>query len=128
MPPMSLDLTRLLDDNQQDTPSQRGTLEAQAMELQARFAAYQVKHSFAPGDLVREKPGLGKLKAESRDNIQLIYWRDLAWGDPFDREIIRDAIANAVCVTAVNCIVAFRHDDGVGIAFLTHDKSQLEPA
>lgn len=39
---------------------------AQAMELRDRFARLQVVHRFWPGDLAREKPGIGPTQAKFR--------------------------------------------------------------
>ena len=54
------------DDALPDNPPARPIMEAQRMELVRRFDAYGARSTMNPGDLVREKRGLGVFKAARR--------------------------------------------------------------
>lgn len=94
---------------------------AQAMELRQRFAAAQVKHDLKPGDLCREKTGLGVF-----DPPRLaMFWRWLDTRSYFDRCAIAEFVKEHMAASA-DCIIAFIADEG-GIFFHPADSQRLEP-
>lgn len=80
-------LLRAMDDDEPGTPPYRPDPVAQAMELRARYARMQQRSSFAPGQLVRSKIGIGTLKDDAR--IVLIVVRFLS-GSEYDKALVRE--------------------------------------
>lgn len=123
-------LQAMIDASQQqgedDTPS-RPTLLAQQIGLRERWDRYNTRPDFKPGDLVREKPGLGCIKAKFKPDTAMMLWRILDMNDPHDAEIIKDAIRQ-FRVNRVNCLVAFLDDNGGETIFIPHELAQLEKA
>jgi hypothetical protein len=107
----------------------RPVLEAQAMELQLRFAAYMKDHHLTsrvgPGNLVVEKHGLGFLDLAQKERVVWMFWRWLDPSNPVDLIIIGDAVKSQF-VTDVNCIVGAVSDDNGSVVYRPHDAAQLE--
>jgi hypothetical protein len=95
---------------------------AQAMELEARFKAACEEHTFAPGDLVRSKPGLGFLKTES----VMMYWRALDLSDPTDFYMAKRFIKRTM-VNRIDCVVAYLAEDGGTVLHVPAESALLEP-
>lgn len=110
-------------DEEQKVPS-RPVLEAQEMELKARFALYNEKNKLQIGDLVEEKQGCGVVRKESQDTIAFMLWRWLDSDDWQDRAIMEDHI-HRHHVSRLDCVVAYVTDDGFGLQFLPHDSNAL---
>lgn len=98
---------------------------AQRMELRDRFARAQVKHTIQPGDIVRQKPGLGIVKEP--DTTQLIFW---AWYDPNDPmhvACLAVQLERAHAQPDFDCFIATLMDNGQSLLFYITSSNSLEP-
>lgn len=113
-----------------EEPEEEGTVswplkEAQAMELRLRFDAFRTQHDLKPGDLVREKHGIGFLKDNLSENAVLMLWRFLDENDAQDWEKIQH-FHRTLSFERVDCIVIFVDDDG-DTRWIMHNTAALEP-
>jgi hypothetical protein len=95
--------------------------EAQSMELRDRYMRAQVKADLKPGDLCREKAGIGMLVHAPI----LILWRWLDMKDRQDRLIVKDWIENHH-TNRIDCMVAFLSDDGRDMVIMPHELGRLK--
>lgn len=103
----------------------RPLMEAQRMELLARWEAYNTHSPLQPGDFVAEKDGLGRLRLAARSDCLLMLWRLLDHSDWLDRQLIKYWIENGSNYDKIDCIVVMLTDDAVALAFLPHELAQL---
>ena len=97
----------------------------QAARLLALRASYDVPSSFAPGDLVALKDGLGIIKDSIRPRMALMYWRFLNPEADFQDVAIIKAHLQKDCVDRVDCIVAFISADGNSLIKMVMDSGDL---
>lgn len=97
---------------------------AQRMELRDRWKRAQDTTTFAPGDLVRQKPGLGILK--DPDACQAIYWSTFDIANPVHRLCLEDQLRRASTLPAFDCFIAILTDDARTLLFYVTDSATLE--
>lgn len=95
--------------------------EAQIENLRSAWAHYTAPKSFKPGDLCRDRDGLGTFN----DDPVLLFARMLNPANEQDRVMIDDATRSQRW-NKVDCIVARGHGEGT-ITFFVHDSDLLEP-
>lgn len=97
---------------------------AQRMELRDRWKRAQETTAFAPGDLVRQKPGLGILK--DPDTCQAIYWGAFDIANPAHRLCLEDQLQRGTVLPVFDCFIAVVADDTRTLAFYVTDSATLE--
>ena len=95
--------------------------EARAENLRAAWEHYTSPKSFTPGQLVRERKGLGVLKSEP----VMIFVRKLDLSVPEDEGIAASSHSN-LRWNKVDCIIAFCGTEGT-VGFHCMDSDLLEP-
>ena len=97
---------------------------AQRMELRDRWKRAQETTAFAPGDLVRQKPGLGILK--DPDACQTIYWGAFDIANPVHRLCLEDQLRRGTVLPVFDCFIAVLMDDTCSLSFYVTDSATLE--
>lgn len=103
--------------------SSRPHVDAQHMELAARWDAYNEPHDLKPGDFVVEKRGVGMKKPSSV--ILMMVWRLLDMNDPNDKLLAEQRISEYP-VNRLDCIVAWLTDDSSTLVFEPHELARLQ--
>ncbi len=100
---------------------------AKAMELRLRHRLAHEPSDIKPGDIVREKHGLGATKQEYRAEQVMIVWRLLDPRDWLDRQLVEKWIErNIAGVDRPDCIVAELGNGGEYVSLHPHQLSMLE--
>lgn len=102
----------------------RPQVDAQRMELEARWLSYHRHEDIKPGTLVVEKDGIGVFKPNLRRNTILMLWRYLDPEDPIDAIIIKDWVSEHR-INRLDCILAYITDDGSTLDWIPHEAAQL---
>jgi hypothetical protein len=95
--------------------------DAQGMELQDRYNRAQVKADLKPGDLCREKAGMGVLA----HSPVMVLWRWLDTDDQQDSWIVKDWVENHH-TNRIDCLVGYLSDDGRDMVIMPHESWRLE--
>lgn len=98
----------------------------QVASLRSIFQGYNKKHTFAPGQFVRYKTGLGVLKVEVRDSIVLMFWRMLDLDDFRDRLRVKDARKDRG-TDRPDCLLVYWHPAIKGLIHMVADSGDMEP-
>lgn len=114
--------------DKKDRPS-RPIPEAQADELRLRWQASQAASDLKPGDLVKEKRGLGYLRRVKEGGPDaLILWRMLDEENIQDFILIEDFLQEMGAFAPLDCIIGFITDGGNAVKLMPHSTQYLEPA
>lgn len=102
-------------------------LEAQAMELSLRWQEAHKPSDLKPGDLCREKRGLGSTRPPYRTKRLLIVWRLLNLDNWIDQQHIEGLLKQSSAGTdRPDCLVGILTDDGSAVGIVPHQLSQLQ--
>ena len=114
-------------DNSQ-VDSQAGLPEAQRAELQRVCQAVEraTGQSLVRGQFVRYIERTGQLHREVEPNAQLMFWSWLDWGNPWHRQVAKEA-ANAEVNTLANVDCLLMHVLSSSVAFLLSSSELLIP-
>lgn len=119
-------LSDLLGGVEEAQPKPRPLIEAQVMELQQRWIAYNSHYTLKPGDLVVDKHGLGSLKPKLRDTYVFILWRMLDLSSYVDQQLVDLWVHAGVIANNYDCVVAAIGEDGE-IEFSLRELAALQP-
>lgn len=106
---------------------QRPHVAAQAIELRRALDSYQTRpQAFTTGDLVVEKPGLGRFKKARSEQIVMIVWRKIDRKDPIEAATIAEWAARDHFAGQCDLIVAYMGDSNGDVLLVPHDSRLLE--
>ncbi len=111
-------------------PPPRPIIEAQIMELQARYKAFAKSpvQRFTPGTILEEKPGLGVIRRASLGSgpvvMMLFRYLDVE-NNEVDRIVVKDWVGR-FHVNDLDCIVGILSADAEAILYMPHHTALLQ--